>query len=337
MRIAIDVMGGDYGPEVIIPSALRCATDHPDLFLVFVGDKHQLDQCLRHHQYNPDRIQIQHTEQVVAMDDKPSVALRHKKGSSMHLALNLVKAGEAQACVSCGNTGALMAISRYIIRTLQGIDRPAIIKAMPTIKSRCYLLDLGANINCEAENLIQFAAMGSLMCEAVEKKTRPAVGLLNIGHEESKGGDQVQLAAGLLKSNEMLNFIGFVEGDAIYQGDADVVVCDGWVGNVALKTSEGLARFVSHLIKDAFNKNPLTRAAGLVASPVLEGLKKHLEPQQYNGAGLLGLNSVVVKSHGQANDEGFYHALTEAMLMVEQDVPGLIGSRIESIMDGFDN
>jgi glycerol-3-phosphate acyltransferase PlsX len=335
MRIAIDVMGGDFGPEVIIPSALRCAADHSDLFLVLVGDKPQLDQCLKHHSYDPSRILIQHADQVVAMDDRPSVALRHKKGSSMHLALGLVQTGEAQACVSCGNTGALMAIGRYLIRTVQGIDRPAIIKAIPTIKGHCYLLDLGANINCEAENLIQFAAMGSLMCEAVEKKNRPTVGLLNIGHEESKGGDQVKLAAELLKSNEMLNFVGFVEGDAIYQGDADVVVCDGWVGNVALKTSEGLARFASHLIEDAFNKSLLTRAAGLVASPVLNGLKKHLEPQQYNGAGLLGLNSVVVKSHGQADDEGFYHALTEAMHMVDQDVPGLIGSRIESIMEGY--
>lgn len=335
MRIAIDVMGGDYGPDVIIPSALRCAADHADLFLVLVGDQHQLNQCLKQHPHDHDRVQVQHAEQVVEMDDKPSIALRHKKGSSMHVALSLVKAGEAQACVSCGNTGALMAISRYLIRTLQGIDRPAIIKAMPTIKSRCYLLDLGANINCEAENLIQFAAMGSLMCEAVEKKPRPAVGLLNIGQEESKGGAQVRLAAELLKTNELLNFVGFVEGDAIYQGEADVIVCDGWVGNIALKTSEGLARFVSHLIQDAFSKNPMTRAAGLIVSPILDGLRKHLEPQQYNGAGLLGLNSVVVKSHGQANDEGFYHALTEAMLMVDQDVPGLIGSRIEGIMEGY--
>jgi glycerol-3-phosphate acyltransferase PlsX len=161
------------------------------------------------------------------------------------------------------------------------------------------------------------------------------VGLLNIGHEDSKGGDQVKLAAQLLRNNALLNFVGFVEGDAIYQGGADVVVCDGWVGNVALKTSEGMARFVSHLVDDAFNKSPMTRVAGLVASPILNSLRKRLEPQHYNGAGLLGLNGVVIKSHGRANDEGFYHAITEAMRMVDQDVPGTIGSSIESVMDGY--
>jgi len=335
MHIAIDVMGGDSGPEVIIPSALRCANDHPDLKLTMVGNQSQLEQILSTYTYDENRMHVSHAEDVVNMDEKPAIALRKKKQSSMHLALNLVKSGEADACVSSGNTGALMAIGRHILKTLPGIDRPAIIKAMPTENGRCYLLDLGANINCDAENLVQFAAMGSLMCESVENIKMPKVGLLNIGEEEIKGSIQVKLAAELLKNNPLVNYIGYIEGDGIYKGSADVVVCDGWVGNIALKTSEGLARFVSQIITQAFDSSLMSKAAGFVASPVLEKLRDRLNPQLYNGASLLGLNGIVVKSHGHADDAGFYNALLESMRMIDSNVPGLISDRIEDMMFGF--
>ncbi len=335
MRIAIDVMGADCGPEAIIPPALRCAADYPRLELLFVGQAEMLEQTLSASDYDKTRVQVIHSEQVVEMDEKPAAALRHKKNSSMYAALNLVNDGKADACVSSGNTGALMAIARHLLKTLPGIDRPAIIKAMPTAGGRCYLLDLGANINCHAGNLIQFAAMGSLMCEALTGKKHPRVGLLNIGEEESKGGAEVKLAAELLKSNPKINYVGYIEGDGIYQGLADVVVCDGWVGNIALKTSEGLARFISQLIKEAFEATIMSRTAGLIAWPILEKLHEDLNPQLYNGASLLGLNGVVVKSHGHANDEGFYHAVVEAIGMVNQSVPAIIGEKIGEIMQDF--
>jgi len=335
MRIAIDVMGGDVLPAVIIAAALRCTREHPDLSLDLVGDRQLIEKTISELKADPTRVTVCHAPQVVEMGEKPALALRHKRQSSMHFAMGKVKSHEADACVSSGNTGALMAIGRHILKTLTGIDRPAIIKAMPSTRGRCYLLDLGANINCEVENLIQFAAMGSLMCGAVESITEPRVGLLNIGEEEIKGGEQVNVAAGLLRDNDFLNFIGFVEGDAIYQSEADVVVCDGWVGNVALKTSEGLAKFVAHLIQDAFEQNVATRTAALIANPVLNKLKSKLRPEQYNGATMLGLQGVVVKSHGNTTEEGFYNAIEVAIREAEQDVPNLIASRLDEILDAY--
>jgi|TARA_Y100000310_G_C20672341_1_gene810990 glycerol-3-phosphate acyltransferase PlsX len=335
MRIAIDVMGGDVGPEVIIAAALRCAADYPDLKLDLVGDRQLIEKEMGDRQVDLDRIAVCHAPQVVEMGEKPALALRHKRQSSMHFAIGKVKSAEADACVSSGNTGALMAIGRYLLKTLAGIDRPAIIKAMPSTSGRCYLLDLGANINCEVENLIQFAAMGSLMCGAVENIAKPRVGLLNIGEEEIKGGEQINVAAGLLRDNAFLNFIGFVEGDAIYQSGADVIVCDGWVGNVALKTSEGLAKFVALLIQDAFEENVATRAAALIANPTLNKLRSKLQPEQYNGATMLGLQGVVVKSHGNTTEGGFYNAIEVAIREAEQDVPNLIARRLDEVLDAY--
>lgn len=332
MRIAVDLMGGDNSPADLMPAVLRCAGEFPDLTIVVVGDRAAIDASLSTEQASPDNIEILHAEEIVEMSDKPSTALRQKQKSSMRLAVDQVLAGGADACVSPGNTGALMAIGRHQLKTVPGIDRPAIIKAIPSVKGRCYLLDLGANINCSAENLVQFAAMGSLMCGAVEKLPEPRVGLLNIGEEEIKGEGAIQVAAQLLKAHSRINFIGFVEGDGIYLSDADVLVCDGWVGNVALKTSEGLARFVSHMISDAFKRNTTARVAGAVAHPVLNQLRDQLSPENYNGATLLGLNGVVVKSHGRSTSVGFYNAIRVAMHEAEQDIPSLLKAEISKML-----
>jgi glycerol-3-phosphate acyltransferase PlsX len=311
-----------------VSAGIRCTREFSDVSIVFVGDKSLIHRCLSSCS-QVTNIEIEHADEVVSMSDKPSVALRRKKGSSMHRAIELVRDGAADACVSTGNTGALMAVGRHILKTVQGIDRPAIIKAIPSATGRCYLLDLGANINCRAENLLQFAAMGSLMCQTVEGIASPRVGLLNIGEEELKGEDQVRIAASLLQAHDQINFIGYIEGDGIYQSDADVIVCDGWVGNVALKTSEGLAKYVSQMIRRAFDEDLTTRAAGVIADPVLQKLCRSLDPDRYNGASLLGLNGIVVKSHGSSTLEGFYQAIRESMKAVSQDLPGILRSRLQ--------
>ena len=330
MRIAIDLMGGDHGAAALVPATLRCTQEFPDLSLVLVGDESLIEKELR--KTRAHRIDILASDQVVAMDDSPATALRQKRGSSMHLAIEQVQQGKADACVSAGNTGALMAIGRHILKTVPGIDRPAIIKAIPSVKGRCYLLDLGANLHCEAENLVQFAVMGSVMCGAVEGIKNPRVGLLNIGEEDSKGAAVIREAAEQLKQHPGINFVGFVEGDGIYQSDAHVLVCDGWVGNVALKTSEGLAKFVSYLIEQAFTRTVAAKAAAVVSNPVLARLREQLSPENYNGATLLGLDGIVVKSHGRATAEGFYQAIRVAMLEVERNIPRLLKAQIGEML-----
>ena len=330
MHIAVDLMGGDHSAAELMPAVFRCEKEFPDLSLVLVGDKTLIDAALC---VKPHRATVIHTDAVVEMTDKPGVALRQKRNSSMHVAVEQVASGAADACVSAGNTGALMAIGRHILKTVPGVDRPAIIKPIPSVKGQCYLLDLGANINAEAENLVQFAAMGSLMCAAVEGIESPRVGLLNIGEEEVKGEDRVKVAAAMLRQHPRINFMGFVEGDGIYLSDADVLVCDGWVGNVALKTSEGLARFVSMMIERAFTRNVATKAAAMVSNPVLNMLREQLSPEHYNGATLLGLNGIVVKSHGHARAEGFYQAIRVAMREVEQRIPALLQAKIGEMFE----
>ena len=327
MRIAVDVMGGDLGASEIVPAVVRASQDYPDTEFVLYGDEASIGQRLeRSHSF-----ELVHTTDTVQMDDKPAWALRHRQSSSMYRAVTAVADGDVEGCVSPGNTGALMAISRHVLKTVPGVDRPAIIKAIPSTHGRCYLLDLGANINCSADNLVQFAVMGSLMCGAVEGIESPRVGLLNIGEEESKGEDVVREAAARLRDIPAVNFIGFVEGDGIYQSEADVLVCDGWVGNMVLKTSEGLARFVAQMIGEAFRKDLAAMAAALVSDPVLKKLREALSPEIYNGATLLGLNGIVVKSHGSANANGFYHALCETRRCVEQAVPDLLGAKIAQL------
>ncbi len=331
--IAIDAMSGDHGPGVTVPASLRALEKYPELKLILVGDQRILGEELDRHGGSPgDRLVLQHATQVVAMDEPPSSALRGKKDSSMRVAINLVKEGEAKACVSAGNTGALMATARFVLKTLEGIDRPAIITALPTIRGHSHVLDLGANIDSSAEVLYQFALMGSVLTSAVDNIPSPTVGLLNIGEEEIKGNEQVKEAAKLL-STSGLNYIGYVEGDDIYKGTADVVVADGFVGNVALKTSEGVAKMISHYMKQEFKRNIFTKLAGLIALPVLNAFRKRIDPRAYNGASLVGLRGIVIKSHGSADVFSFTTAIGEAVLEVEKNVPEKIREQLGSLLE----
>lgn len=329
--IALDAMGGDNGPIVVVPAALKTLSAHPELKLILVGKRDLLDTHLKNFGgENHPRIRICEASQVVEMDEPPAVALRTKRDSSMRLAINLVKEGKAQACVSAGNTGALMAIARFVLKMLPGIDRPAIVNALPTMTGHTYVLDLGANVDCEAEHLFQFAVMGSVLANAADNNPYPKVGLLNVGSEAIKGSEQVKQAAQLLSAlnNEEINYIGFVEGDDIYKGTADVIVCDGFVGNVALKTSEGVAKMIFGFIKQEFTRNWYSRLAALFAFSVLKSLKKRFDPGRYNGASLLGLKGIVIKSHGKADIASFAAAIRVAMLEVEKNVPEKIQSRV---------
>ncbi|MEN8170980.1 MAG: phosphate acyltransferase PlsX [Pseudomonadota bacterium] len=331
--IAIDAMGGDHGPVVTVPAALSTLKRHQGLKLILVGDEQLLaDELARHGSSVGDRLSLHHASQVVGMDEKPSQALRGKKDSSMRVAINQVKEGVAQACVSAGNTGALMATGRFVLKTLNGIDRPAIISALPTISGHTHMLDLGANVDSSAEHLYQFALMGSVLTSAVDNIERPTVGLLNIGEEEMKGNEQVKEAAALLASSG-LNYVGFVEGDDIYKGTVDVVVADGFVGNVSLKSSEGLAKMVSHFIKQEFKRNILTKIAALVAMPVLNAFKGRIDPRVYNGATLVGLRGIVVKSHGSADIFSFSNAIREAVREVEENVPEMINEELGKLLE----
>jgi len=325
-------MGGDHGPEVTIPAALSVLKGQSNLKLILVGDQNALNKMLKkHNTCVNERLVIHHTSQCVEMDERPSQALRFKKDSSMRVAINLVKDGAAQACVSAGNTGALMATARYVLKTLPGVDRPAIIAAMPTTKGHTHMLDLGANVDSCADQLFQFAVMGSILTSAVDNIEKPTVGLLNIGEEEIKGNDRIKEAARMLADSD-INYIGFIEGDDIYAGKVDVVVCDGFVGNIALKTSEGLARMVSHYMKQEFMRTPLSRMAGLFARPVLRAFRNRIDPAKYNGASFVGLQGIVVKSHGGANVNAFASAINEASLEINKNVPELIGHQLESFM-----
>ena len=330
--IALDAMGGDHGPKITIPAALSVLKKQSDLKLILVGDQDALSKTLKQNSANVnERLVIHHTTQCVEMDERPSQALRFKKDSSMRVAINLVKEGVAQACVSAGNTGALMATARYVLKTLPGVDRPAIIAAMPTIKGHTHMLDLGANVDSCADQLFQFAVMGSILTSAVDNIDKPTVGLLNIGEEEIKGNDRIKEAARML-ADSGINYIGFIEGDDIYTGKVDVVVCDGFVGNIALKTSEGLARMVSHYMKQEFMRTPLSRLAGLFARPVLRAFRNRIDPAKYNGASFVGLQGIVVKSHGGASADAFASAIYEASLEINKNVPELIGHQLESFM-----
>lgn len=329
LTIALDAMGGDIGPDVVIPAALQALKRRPALKLILVGQEEIMAAKLAQLKAKDHPLlTLRHAPQTVEMDDLPSQALRLKKNSSMRVAINLVKQGEADACVSAGNTGALMATARFVLKTLPGIDRPAICTTVPSTRGQhVHWLDLGANIESKAEHLLQFAVMGSELACAVDNLPRPRVGLLNIGEEEIKGNDQVKSAAALLADSE-LNYIGYIEGDDIFLGDVDVVVCDGFVGNIALKTTEGVAKLISFMIKREFNRGPLRRLAGLLTLPILRALKHQIDPRRYNGASLLGLEGIVIKSHGSADAFAFANAIEIAALEVDKGVPALIKSRV---------
>lgn len=329
--IAIDCMGGDHGPSVTVPAALAFLRQHRNARVVLVGQEVLVRPLLT--SLSPDlssRCALRHASQVVAMDEAPALALRNKKDSSMRVAINLVKEGEAQACVSAGNTGALMAISRFVLKMLPGIDRPAICTVLPTMTGHVHMLDLGANVDCEAEHLRQFGIMGAMLAAAVDHKASPTVGLLNIGEEDIKGNEVVKQAALLLRDSG-LNFVGNVEGDGIYKGHADVVVCDGFVGNVALKTSEGLAQMMATSLKQEFSRNWLTKLAALVAMPVLKNFKRRMDHRIYNGASFLGLKGISVKSHGSADTFAFEQAINRAYEAASNDVLERISAKLTEL------
>lgn len=321
ITIAIDCMGGDHGPNVTVPAALDFLSRNADARVILVGLEEKLRAILP--APVPERVAIRHASEVVAMDEPPALALRNKKDSSMRVAINLVKQGEADACISAGNTGALMAISRFVLKMLPGIDRPAICAVLPTVKGHVHVLDMGANVDCSPEHLLQFGIMGAMLVAAVDHREQPTVGILNIGEEDIKGNEVVKQAAELLR-NSGLNFIGNVEGDGVYKGEAEVVVCDGFVGNVALKTSEGLAQMLSTFLRQEFGRNLFTKLVALLALPVLKGFKRRVDHRRYNGASLLGLKGIVVKSHGSADAYGFRHAIERAA----EEARGQVLSRI---------
>lgn len=324
VTIALDAMSGDHGHETVVPAALACLERYSDLSLLLVGDRTELRRALASHGGQESaRLRIEHASEVVGMWETPSRALRTKKDSSMRVAVDRVEDGEADACVSAGNTGALMAISRFVLKTLPGIDRPAIISSIPSRNGHTLMLDLGANAECTPGQLFQFAVMGAVVASAVHGVENPRVGLLNIGAEEIKGNQQIQ-AAGELLSGSSLNYIGYVEGDDIYVGDVDVVVCDGFVGNVALKTSEGLGKLIAEFLREEFSRTFLRRAAAFFARPVQRAFRQRVDPRNYNGASFVGLQGIVIKSHGDADIVAFTNAIETALIEVRQAVPNRI-------------
>ena len=329
--IAVDAMGGDHGPPVTVPASLAFLEETPGASVVLVGRAEAIEPVLaKSRSPARNRVRIHPASEVVEMDDAPADALRRKKDSSMRVAINLVRDGEAHGCVSAGNTGALMGIARFVLKTLPGIDRPAIASQLPTKKGVVTMLDLGANVNCTPEQLVQFAAMGSALVSSVEQIERPTVGLLNIGEEDIKGNELVKETAERLKASG-LNFHGNVEGDDIYKGTTDVVVCDGFVGNVALKTSEGLAQMLYEFLKAEFTRSILSRIVAGIAYPVLMRFKRRIDPRRLNGASLVGLKGVVVKSHGGTDVLGFRHAIRKAHAEIESGVLDRIAQRIAAM------
>ena len=322
-------MGGDFGPEVVVPAALAYQRNKKGVRLLLVGIPEKIQEVLdKHGAAETDTLQIIPAEEVVGMDEEPSSALRNKKRSSMRVAIDLVKSGQASACVSAGNTGALMAISRFVLKMLPGVERPAICTMLPTATGGTYVLDLGANVNCTPLHLLQFGIMGAMLVSAVEQIKSPKVALLNIGEEAIKG-NEVAKEAGELLWRSGLNFCGNVEGDGIFFGGYDVVVCDGFVGNVALKVCEGIAKLFAQFLSKEFNRSIWTKIAGLFALPVMRAFKRRFDPRHYNGATLLGLKGIVVKSHGSADDFSYLQAISRAVKEVEGGVLDKIAVRIE--------
>ena len=332
LTIALDVMGGDKGPLVTIPAAILAIKKSPRLHLTLCGDEKLIQDLLSEQDLlaHP-QLSIYATTEVVTMDEKPSSALRNKKNSSMRKALDLVKKGEAQACISAGNTGALFATAHYVLKTLPGVERPALISSLPTHKENkhVFMLDLGANVFCDSTILYQFGVMGSVMAEEVDGIEKPRIALLNMGEEDIKGSDHIKMAASQLSENDSINYVGFIEGNDIFTNKADVIVCDGFVGNVALKTCEGVAKLVYEKLKYVLSKHIFARFIGKILSSSLKKLFKPLNPDQYNGASLIGLRGIVIKSHGNASVLAFKSAIFEAMKEVERQVPIKIKNKLE--------
>jgi len=330
LTLAIDAMGGDIGVTAVVPAVLEVLAEQRDVHCILVGQQSVIEQLwLQNGKPFSDRLRVHHAEQLVTMDERAQDALRKKKDSSMRVAIDLVKEGVAHACVSAGNTGALMATARFVLKTIAGVDRPAILSRIPAHHGHTHMLDLGANADCQPQHLLQFAIMGSVVASDLNEVARPRVGLLNIGAEDMKGNELVQEASRLLHASS-LNYIGFVEGNDIFGGEVDVVVTDGFTGNVALKTMEGLASMLGSTLKTEYARNPLRRLGALASLPVLNAVKRRFDPRQHNGASMVGLNGVVIKSHGSADAYSFAHAIRVAIVEARKGVPSQVGRLLES-------
>ncbi len=329
--IAIDAMSGDFGPRVIVPSALKYLQETSGVSIVLVGDQAQITPLIPSKLVS--RVSVFHADEVIGMDEKISVALRTKKRSSMRIALDLVAKSEAGACVSAGNTGALMALGMYLLKTIDGVSRPAICGALPSLNSHSYLLDMGANVDCAAEDLLHFALMANVLVKIVDNKSNPTIALLNNGEEEIKGNGQVKEAAELLSNQPGINYIGYIEGDKLYEAAADIIVCDGFVGNIALKASEGVAKYIIEKIRQEINADPLSRLLSLFALPEFYRIKNKIDPRRFNGAILLGLKGIVVKSHGNADEKAFYYALQQASYMLSADLISQLDCQFKGIVN----
>ena len=329
--IAIDAMGGDFGPHCIVPACLQCLAEIPSLHLALVGQSSVLNDIISAHAgVDRSRLSVIEAHEIIGMNERPAQALRSKPCSSMRVALELVRDGRAQACVSAGNTGALMALARHVLKTVPGVDRPAMATAIPTRKGTCLLLDLGANVDSTAEQLYQFAVMGSVAARSLGV-AQPKVALLNVGTEDIKGNQQVKAASILLQQASDINYQGFIEGDGIFRGEADVAVCDGFVGNVLLKSCEGLANLVTQRVEALFSRSLASRLVGVLALPLLRQLSADLRPSRYNGASFLGLQGVVVKSHGSAGKEGFGAAVLHAVQDIQHNLPEQLNKQLAQL------
>jgi glycerol-3-phosphate acyltransferase PlsX len=331
VSIAVDAMGGDHGPSITVPAALAVLRSAPQLHITLVGKADVLQPLIAAQALEfGARLHVRDAAEVVTMDERPQDALRKKKNSSMRIAINMVKSGEAQACVSAGNTGALMATARFVLKTLPGIDRPAILSRIPAHHGHTLMLDLGANADCLPEHLLQFAVMGSVVAQDLHGDARPRVGLLNIGEEDIKGNDIVQQAHKLLGASK-LNYVGFVEGNDIFSGEVDVIVTDGFTGNVALKTMEGAAKMIFGTLKTEYSRNLTRKLSALASMPVLKAIKKRFDPSEHNGASMVGLNGVVIKSHGSADAYSFGNALRVGLIEAQKGVPTQIIQALQAL------
>ncbi|MBJ41551.1 MAG: phosphate acyltransferase [Gammaproteobacteria bacterium] len=333
ITIALDMMSGDDGVASSVPGAIQALNKHQDLFLILVGNKTAIENFIPNDikKLENTRYNIIHTNELISMQDEVLTAIRSKKQSSMRLSIEAVNQNKADACVSAGNTGALMALSKIILKMLQGIDRPAICGSFPTKDGLTHMLDLGANVQCNSNHLYQFAIMGSALVQSLEISNSPKIGLLNVGSEEFKGNDTIKHSGQLLQKSK-LNYAGFVEGDDIFTGNFDLVVTDGFAGNIALKSIEGVANIISHFIKSEFNKNIFTKISAAISYPVMKAVKKKVDPRRYNGASLLGLQGVVVKSHGSADPYAFSRAINTAYYEVKNQILNKITNLINTEM-----
>ncbi|MEJ6122529.1 phosphate acyltransferase PlsX [Vibrio sp. 2-Bac 85] len=332
--IALDAMGGDFGPHISLSASSKSLQLHPNLFITIVGDAQQITPLLKKYQLlNHNRIKFVHAPETISMEDDPVSVLRHRSQSSMLVALQLVDKGEADACVSAGNTGALMLLAKHTLKTLEGISRPALVSALPNNRGgHSYLMDLGANLQCGCDTLFNFALMGSVLCEQVEQLSAPSVSLLNVGRESNKGNDTIKQCAERLSATEFINYIGYIEANELFDGRADVVVTDGFSGNIALKSYEGMGRVFFARLQQAINTTWYSRLLGKILNPIIKNQLKNLHPDLYNGASLIGLRGIVVKSHGSANESAFFYAIEQAIKEIQWQIPACISARLESVL-----